>query len=59
MKDIAKKAVLRNKEYGTLYERLINDPFYSHTAPRGDLTPSALEFIGPVASFPASSGQGT
>ena len=25
MKDIAKKAVLRNKEYGTLYERLIND----------------------------------
>ena len=36
MKDIAKKAVLRNKEYNTLYERL-------------DLTPSALEFIEKVA----------
>ena len=26
MKDMARKAVLRNKDYGTLYERLINDP---------------------------------
>ena len=49
MKDIAKKAVLRNKEYNTLYERLINDPFYAYTAARGDLTPSALEFIEKVA----------
>ena len=49
MKDIAKKAVLRNKEYTTLYERLINDPFYAYTAARGDLTPSALEFIEKVA----------
>ena len=49
MKDIAKKAVLRNKEYATLYERLINDPFYAYTAARGDLTPSALEFIEKVA----------
>ena len=43
------KAVLRNKEYTTLYERLINDPFYAYTAARGDLTPSALEFIEKVA----------
>ena len=49
MKDIAKKAVLRNKGYNTLYERLINDPFYAYTAARGDLTPSALEFIEKVA----------
>ena len=58
MKDIAKKAVLRNKEYGTLYERLINDPFYAYTSARGDLTPSALEFIirWPAASSPAASG---
>ena len=48
MKDIAKKAVLRNKEY-TLYERLISDPFYAYTAARGDLTPSALEFVEKVA----------
>ena len=39
MKDIAKKAVPRNKECGTLYERLINDPFYAYTAARG---PDAL-----------------
>ena len=49
MKDIAKKAVLRKKEYGTLHERLINNPFYAYTAARGDLTPSALEFIEKVA----------
>ena len=49
IKDIAKKAMLRNKEYNTLYERLINDPFYAYTAARGDLTPSAFEFIEKVA----------
>ena len=41
--------MLRTKEYNTLYERLINDPFYAYTAARGDLTPSALEFIEKVA----------
>ena len=35
MRDIAKKAVLRNEEYDSLCERLINDPFYAYGAARG------------------------